>query len=160
MECVAMPSEKTMKELCAAAAKLNSKTDELNEVIGEFEEDLEKAGVGVTEWLTLLLDETDSKFDPHDETFSKSGWELGYAKVEGKWRLAVRQVFLKSRLGRFDDDITSRHSDKTLALTNAPRVVRMQAAELFENLATAITLRMNEYVAAIEEAKRAARGKK
>lgn len=156
MDSIVMPTRKTMEKLATAAKTLNRKSDELNAVIEEFEQALETAGVGVTVWLDRLLDR--SAPTSSDGEYTAEGWQLGYTKLEGKWRLAVREATEVSVSGNFNEDADLRDTQPAIPLANAPRVVRMQAAGYFENLALGVTMTLESYATSIDEAKQIAKG--
>jgi hypothetical protein len=158
---ISMPMRETMKELAETAAKLNNATDELNEVIADFENSLEDAGVGVSEWLTSLFEVSATKKQYHpkdrDEEYPFEtwiGWQLGYAKIDGKWRVAARQMRVERDVsaGPMDDDRESIERD-AVALDKAPRLVRVAAAPLLEELALALNKKMRSYLGGVAQAK-------
>jgi len=151
-----MPMRKNLDALAQTAATLNSKTDELNQVIADVEHELQDAGVGVTIWLRRLLEEStterryraddDEQRWPIDVTF---GWQLGFAKIDGEWRVAARQA----RIEDSHEGNESFEERPPVPLLKAPRIVRVEAAPLLEALVEALTERMKSYIAGIEQAK-------
>jgi hypothetical protein len=157
---ISMPMRETLDELAKAAAALNSETDQLNELIGDFETELERAGVGVSHWMQQLLDESpieqryratdkDEKY-PIDVT---RGWVLGFAKIDGRWCLGAKQVRVEDESG----EVKIVDEKPPVALVKAPRIVRMEAAAQFEALAKELTIKMRAYLASIGQAKQFAK---
>jgi hypothetical protein len=150
-----MPMRKTLDTLAKTAATLNTKTDQLNEIVADVEQEFQAAGVGVTVWLNALLDSSsterryqandDEQQWPIDVTF---GWELGFAKVEGEWRISARYV----RHEQSGDDVESFEERAPIPLVKAPRIVRVEAAPLLETLAEVTNTKMEAYIKGIERA--------
>ncbi len=151
-----MPMRKTLDTLAETAAKLNSKTDELNQVISDVEHELQDAGLGMTLWLAHLLDAsaTERRYRPDDDEQRwpisvTQGWQLGFAKIDGQWRLSARYV----RSEETADSVDAFEERQPVPLLKAPRLVRVEAAPLLETLVTVLTKRMNVYIRGIEQAK-------
>jgi hypothetical protein len=156
----------TLDELTKVAAALNRESDQLNAVIEDFEEQLEKAGVGVTVWLdeTRAVDQSDRRefYDNDGEVASQESEArlLGYAKVDGKWRVVVKEVVLKHAGGKdqWGNDevvvVVREHSGAPLPLAQAPRVVRVEAVGHLEALAKTITATMKDHFESIKKAKK------
>lgn len=75
------------------AARLNEVSDILNEQLFCLERDLGDTHVGITAWLDNVL------LSSRDEGRFKEGFQLGYAKVGGSWRIAARQVYMEKKTG-------------------------------------------------------------
>lgn len=157
---IEMPMRETLDKLAEAAAELNSESDQLNEVIADFESELERAGVGVTYWSRILLDESgiEQSFHPHDEDElypinMTRGWLLGFAKLDGRWCVAVKPV----RAERQGDDEKFIDERKPVPLMKAPRIVRIEGASRLETLAIGLTLRVQDYTEGIAKAKKLAK---
>jgi hypothetical protein len=69
-----MSLKEAMAELTTVAKQLNEASDELNEQIKDFEDELARAGVGLVVWL-------EKSFQDH---------QLGYVKIDNEWCVAVR----------------------------------------------------------------------
>jgi hypothetical protein len=161
---VTMPSKKIMERLAAAAQELNRESEDLDEVIEGFEDDLARIGVGLTCWLgadlidpaTYLLEASTRRED--EDVSTASGWLLGYTKHEGKWRLVVKRAGV-----RIDaHPATPRDEGQTLVdedgaqtpLLKAPRSVRVEAVAALEQLADQIASKLASRAKAIRDAKR------
>jgi len=150
-----MPKKSAMDRLAASAKRLNTASDELNAVIEAFEDHLQRSGVGLTFWYSedwkehTLLGSKVTR-DVNDETETQTGFLLGFAKLDGRWSLAVKPV----------SAVTIRHETKLydegapVPLTKAARAIRMEAALLFADFAEGLIRRMDEYSLAVESAKR------
>jgi len=126
-----MPLEEALAQLGQAATALQLETENLNAGIVAFDTRLAEIGAGVTLWLDTKLLELGEK-----------SWTFGYARVNGKMGLAVRQ-------GTFEPLL--------LPLINAPRHVRVAAVALMRELITALTDRAREHA---DEVRAAAEGLK
>ena len=105
----------TRAALAAAAKLLEEKNNRFSLELRELEEDFEDMNVGVRVWLPEPLGET--------------GYQLGYTKIAGKWRISVQNPDLK----------------QPLPLDSASRVARMVAKGYLEKLALAILATLEEY---------------
>jgi prefoldin subunit 5 len=72
-------------ELTAAAQTLNAVSDALGKTISEIDESLKKLNLGVTAWVTVQSWGGESAEYPEYDAE-----EIGYAKVNGKWAIALR----------------------------------------------------------------------
>lgn len=113
-------------KLSAVANELNCASDELGKTVAQFEEALKKLNLGVAVWVKLSVRGP----EPQNE-WDESG-ELGYAKINGKWGIAVRTV---------GEDIQNpKHSSEEQWLFhNAPRALRFVAIDKFAELLDALT---------------------
>jgi len=85
------------------ASQLREATNSLNSILNDVEKQLNEANVGVEVWLPTPFVERDEG--------SKREW-LGYAKVDRKWRIAVKHVTLYGTdLDLDDDDPNARNDD-------------------------------------------------
>ena len=157
---IAMPMRETLDKLAEAAAELNAESNQLNEIIGDFEEELERAGVGVPYWTSVVLHESgiEQAFHPNDEDEEypiniTRGWLLGFTKLDGRWCVAVKQV----RAERQGDDEKFIDEKSPMPLMKAPRIVRIEGASQLETLAIGLTLRVRDYAEGIAKAKKLAK---
>jgi hypothetical protein len=157
MELLTMPMRETLGTLASVAAQLNAASDEVNAIVEDFEEELEAAGVGTTLWLLPLLEssvpETHYDHEREIEWVSAKGIQLGYAKVDGKWRAAVRDVTIMHDGGNRE----LRDARTPTPLANSPRPIRIEAVARLENLAEALTEKMKGQLGAIEKGKKLAK---
>jgi hypothetical protein len=76
-------AENSFKQLASAAQALSSASDDLSKVIRHFDASLKKLALGITVWIEVSGTADDTQY-----------WrnELGYAKIDGKWGIALREV--------------------------------------------------------------------
>jgi hypothetical protein len=72
------------KQLTAAANELNAVSDELGKFVGALDAALKKLNLGLTTWLRLESRE--------DGSGNYTKRDLGYAKVGGRWGIALRTM--------------------------------------------------------------------
>jgi exonuclease VII small subunit len=160
----AMPSQKKMEKLAATAKRLNQASDELNEVIESFEDQLQTAGVGLSYWFgddelgleqAWLLAKGPVETNEQQEE-EQAGHQLGYTKVDGKWKLAVRPVLVQAKVipGSALTYYRLTPEGREIALSSAPRLIRAEAAPLFGHLADALEAKMEAFIQGIEYAKK------
>lgn len=110
----------TKERLQRAAERLNRVSDALNESIEEIEDRLQQSNVGVTVWLDVMID---------GERF-----ELGYTKLDKRWRIAVRA------------------DGETNPLTNVSRGVRVVLVGHIEPMLEALVVRLEELTLQVQAA--------
>jgi len=108
------------KELADSAARLNSGSDELAKAIRPIEATLKKLNLGVSAWYIY------SGSEEPDSDGNYSYRRIGYAKVGGKWGLA-----LSSGLGNVYADVDS--YDVWL-FNDAPRSMRLESIDCIPDL--------------------------
>lgn len=106
-------------ELATAANNLNAVSDELSRSVSNLDNALKKLNLGVSTWVRLSRTE-----DSHGAFALK---ELGYAKVGGRWGLALRTV-AGHGLGA---DLEEREE---WLFNDAPRPLRVQAIDMIPEL--------------------------
>lgn len=79
--------ESSYRQLSAVAADLNNVSDELGKSIGELDSALKRLNLGVEVWVELHAGE-----GVHQEDMEFWSEDLGYAKVGGRWGVALRRV--------------------------------------------------------------------
>jgi len=88
----------------AQAAQLNEASDHANRVLGAIEKRLVDLNIGLEIWYPEPLDRAVSEGDlGPNETSSRVVQVLGFARVDGKWSLAVKPIRLVS--GFFQGDM-------------------------------------------------------
>ncbi len=157
------PNKSSVESLKKLAATLNQETEDLNHLIEELEVALDACKIGVSIWLNVALDQrtsvevVDRRNGDRDEEQIREGWDLGYCKVGDKWRIAVKRTRSTSRddttnqLG--DEELVWADVDNPLPLVQAPRVVRVQAAGLLDDLIQTLHGRVEDFVKDIQTAK-------
>jgi len=126
----------TLTEIVQAAVSLNQVGDHVMSTLEAIERRLRKGGVTTEAW----LDET-------PVTYEGRKWSLGFARFDGRYRLAVREV------------TTSQEPGYSTPLKHSPRLLRLRAAAsvggLLGKLQTAIQAQVDEAVAAAKSAEAA-----
>ncbi|ADW70943.1 hypothetical protein [Granulicella tundricola] len=103
--------EGSFKQLSSAAQTLHSATDDLSKVIRQLDVSLKKLGLGFPAWVQVSGEADEVQYLSHD---------LGYAKVDGKWGLALREV-TGNHLDTDDD------AEEIWGFNDAPRALRVDA---------------------------------
>jgi methyl-accepting chemotaxis protein len=127
---IAPPPERaadSYSKLAAVAKELNCASDELGKTVAEFDEALKKLNLGVTVWVKLTVRGP----EPQNDFWEESD-ELGYAKIKGKWGIAIRTV---------SEDIQNHKqlSEEQWLFHDAPRALRLAAIDKFAELLDALT---------------------
>jgi hypothetical protein len=102
------------RSLSTTAASLNKTSDELTEVVGILDEALKNLNIGLTVWESFAF----GAEEPPDY----SADQIGYAKVNGRWGIALRSIWGNES---YDDH----HSDGPWLFGEAPRELRIQAVD-------------------------------
>jgi len=110
--------------LSAIASSLNTASDELTKVVGILDEALKKLNVGLTVWITFKGG-SDEAGDNYDDD------QIGYAKVGGKWGLALRNIWGNQS---FDDH----HEEGPWLFSEAPRQMRIEGVDKIPELIEAL----------------------
>jgi hypothetical protein len=107
----------SFKDLAASAAQLNAASDELAKAISPIDVALRKMNVGIEVWYSY------SSFEDEDGDY----WTrlIGYAKVGGKWGLALSVVSGNSN--EPDDEL-----DEEWLFNDAPREMRIEALDYIQ----------------------------
>lgn len=111
------------KQLSAAASELNAVSDELGKFVSALDGAIKKLNLGISTWIRL-----DSREDGLGNYAKR---DLGYAKVSGRWGIALRTM-------------TGNHNTPDISdveewlFNDAPRALRIESVEklpdLFEGL--------------------------
>lgn len=109
--------ENSFKQLASAAQALNTASDDLGKVTRQMDASLKRLALGLTAWVPVS--------GTSDETQYWTN-ELGYAKLDGKWGLALREVTGY----RLDHDET----EQVWAYNDAPRALRAEAVDKIPDL--------------------------
>ena len=105
------------EKLVVSATELNVASDELAKPISEIDAALQKLNLGILTWVKVAGE--------HDQAYEYY-WErsLGYAKVSGKWGIAIRAI-----QGHFEDP-----DEEAWRFNDAPRSHRLEALEKLPKL--------------------------
>jgi hypothetical protein len=111
------------QHLSAAASELNSLSDELAKFVQALDAALKKLNLGIASWIRLEGRE--------DGSGNYSKRDLGYAKVGGRWGIALRAI-------NGNHNTPDESSMEEWLFNDAPRALRIEAVEklpdLFEHL--------------------------
>ena len=108
----------TYKRLATTSDSLNQASDEYTKPFSDIDEALQKLNIGLVAWQSVVGGQ-----DEGDGYWSR---DIGYAKVDGKWGLAIRTV----------NGHHSWESDETemWLFRDAPRPYRIEALEKLPDL--------------------------
>ena len=99
------------KKLETAASHLNEASDSLAKSISRLDLILKKLGLGVSSWLEI------SSFTEEDSTYVDR--YIGYAKINGKWGLALSEIAGHRQHGTLREE--------EWLFNDAPRMLRIEA---------------------------------
>lgn len=134
----------SFEQLSAAAGTLNAVSDQLGKLVSRLDSSFQRLNIGVTGWV---------KFKDSSSQDGLRFWQdsVGYAKINGRWGLAIRSVAGHEHMDEYI-------SDEEWPFNDAPRKLRVDAVEklpeLFETLsaeAAAITTAVGEKLKLVEE---------
>lgn len=111
--------------LSSSAQSLNNTSEELAKIGAAMDAAVKKLNLGVEAWATIASGSDETQ--PHLEYQDR----LGYAKIDGKWGLAIRVV----ECDREDGEETI---EKQWLFADAPREMRMMALDRLPELIDAL----------------------
>jgi prefoldin subunit 5 len=117
---------KSFQRLTESAARLNTASDELSKAITPIEAVLKKLNLGVSKWYTFAG--SGNHLDVDGYYWSS---EIGYAKVNGKWCIALAE-----RSGYVQNP--EQESETEWAFNDAPRHLRIRAVQEIPKLLDAL----------------------
>jgi hypothetical protein len=123
----------SIQQLPTAAATLNSASDDLAKSINDLDAVLKKFSLGVPAWVVF----GDYAEDPYYDLE-----EVGYAKIGGKWGIAIR-----TRKG--DLDPRSREDKEQWSFNDAPRYLRVRGVEKLPDLVQRLVAKSAEMAQSI-----------
>jgi hypothetical protein len=121
--------QSSFQQLTEAATDLNSASDSLGRSISELDLALKKLNLGIRVWVTAQSDEEDASYRRK---------ELGYAKVDGRWGIALRTVS-----GNYNDPDERDYIEEWL-FNDAPRNLRIGAIGKIPELLAALSNEASE----------------
>jgi hypothetical protein len=134
-----MRHDAKLNEIIQTAVMLNQVGDNVMSTLEAIEKRLRKGGVATEVWL-----------DDQPVRFDKRAWALGFARFDGRFRLAVRELSAGSDPGY------------ATPLKHSPRLLRLRAASavggLLERLFDALQAQAEEASAAAAQAEHALGG--
>ncbi len=141
-------------KLAEIAKKLNLESDNVSEVIQEFEAKLNSLTVGIEVWMNprgVVNEWTVKELSEEDGEFTVTRWVslLGYTRLGKEWRVALK-TFLDDPENEswFVDN-----GDDPVPVLKATRSRRLKAITLFPDLLDAIVRESEKLLEEIEESK-------
>lgn len=137
--------ESSYRKLSTVASELNFASDELGKHVSELDAALKKLNLGIEVWVPIRGEGIDERGDFWSE-------DLGYAKIGGKWGIALR-----SKSGNeFADEV----SVECWLFGDAPRPLRLASiskiAELLEKLSAEAKIMVDQIDGGLAEVKEVA----
>jgi prefoldin subunit 5 len=111
----------SIQKFPAAAETLNTATDQLGKPIVDLDSVLKKFGIGVPTWVHFT--QSDARYLP-DYYYE----DIGYAKINGKWGIAIRVLD-----GNFNDG-PDEQTKTEWHFADAPRFLRLRAVDKIPEL--------------------------
>jgi hypothetical protein len=115
--------QQTFRQLSVASTALNTISDKLGESIANLDGGLKKLNLGISSWVHFSEGSS-------EDGFYYSFDDVGYAKIGGKWGIAIRCV--SGTQSESEDNV------EQWAFNDAPRNLRVKAVvkipDLFEKL--------------------------
>jgi uncharacterized phage infection (PIP) family protein YhgE len=123
------------QELSTLASSLNTASDEFTKIVGTLDEALKNLNIGLTVWVNFRTRDIAESSETYDVD------QIGYSKIQGTWGLALRNIW-------GNEAYESHHEDGPWLFKDAPRELRLAAAdkipELIEALAKAASTTTKE----------------
>lgn len=154
------PSTKPLEELQKLSERLDREADELASVFENLEQQLRFAKVSVSAWVDAPLIEMYTDYDDPDST--DTGWTIGYCQLdsngESTWQLAARKEkrFFTGRGNQKEYDDEEVVVDGPIPLSQAPRLVRVEAVGLLDGLVDLLTSKTRRFLESIAAARKTA----
>ncbi len=143
-----------VSELTQSAKTLNQESDSINTLISKFEETLVAINLGLEVWLLSpelrsrrWTEENDEGVTMEEGTHDE---ELGFAKIDDHWRLAVRTAMYRHE-GR---EVALLSTGRPRPLLDSSREIRIEALRHFPALAGRMKDEADAAVKAITDAKK------
>ena len=150
-----MPNEQItelLSELQKSAQQLNEASDSINEIISSIEKQIIDSKVGLERWVRLNATEPTEVYDYNRNKFiQREATDVGFAKLEDGWALAVRTVTYETAEGEEDPVVNYGTPER---LSRAPRALRIDALEKMPDLIKSLTLAATSKLEAIANAKK------
>lgn len=122
-------------QLKTVSEQLNQQTQELNDSFLDVEKKLVSMRLGVSAWCSTLIGVKEE---------DRSGYKFGFCRVESDWRLVCRRVSLDDPSDQFSP--TKVGYGLLRPINVMPRLVRLEASKLIEELVSEIVRKAQEYV--------------
>ena len=128
----------SFQRLAESANRLNKASDELSRAIGPIEAVFKKLNLGIAKWHVFFGPFPDQDGDYHQ-------LEIGYAKMGGKWCIALAEE--SGNVHASDPDYGSRTS---WAFNDAPRQLRIRAVKEIPKLLEALVEEADKVTSELE----------
>lgn len=141
------------------ASRLNAVSDSLSATVKAVEDRLRRSNLGLEVWLTRAL--SGESVEGPAGTESSRVHRLGWAKIDGEWALAVKQVRIER--GFFEGDTSAPYLNEDWVgdptrLSLASRGIRIAALDQVPELIKRMTEEAEACITTIEGAERLAVG--
>ena len=115
--------QSSLKTLSAAATELNAASDKFSKLIAEIDAALKPMNVGIASWVNIGSKWSDDR--------GNSGYDqIGYARVNGKWGIALRSV---------EEDFSGvEDTEEIWAFSDGPRRLRLSSIDYIPALLDAL----------------------
>jgi len=115
--------------LASVATSLNAASDELTKVVALLDEPLKKLNLGLTVWVTFRSRAVE-EWEYDDD-------QIGYAKVNGKWGIALQRIWGDNRAAHYDGEGPWLFNDaprdmRVAGVDQIPEVIEALGKEAFE----------------------------
>ena len=155
--------DESIQNLSKLAVKLNEASDSITLILNDLEAKLQATQIGLEVWLPERIDEEVSmtlseaamgSANPEyaEKDVKLQTWhEIGWAKVDSKWRLAYRLHETRSSWNEFTEDgHATTHESIPRALNTASRLIRIHAVSYLESLIGTLTTEAKRHIQTIE----------
>jgi hypothetical protein len=126
------------ENLSTVASTLNAASDELTKVVAALDEALKKLNIGLTVWMSFRY-----RGDP-DSTGEYDTDQIGYAKVQSSWGLALRRIWGNESFDAHNEDGPWHFSD-------APREMRIAAVDRIPEFIEALSKEASDTTRRVQE---------
>jgi hypothetical protein len=126
------------ENLSTVASTLNAASDELTKVVAALDEALKKLNIGLTVWLSFRF-----RGDP-DSPGEYDTDQIGYAKVQSTWGLALRRIWGNESFDAHQEDGPWHFSD-------APRELRIAAVDQIPEFIEALSKEASDTTKRVQE---------
>ena len=132
----------SFKQLSETSTRLNTVSDEFSKAIAPIDAELKKLNLGVTAWHRYIGDGDENSGD---------FWErrIGYAKIAGKWGLALATVSGNIHY--------QEHEEEQWLFGDAPRAMRVEAVDHVPGLLEELVTQANKVASDLENKTQTAR---
>lgn len=152
-----MVNTETLSQLSELGKQLNSDSNSVNAAIEALNEQLRAMNLGVEAWVQIA----DSGFRLESQFETQRKYKdvtlLGFCKIEDQWQLAINEQTV-DYVPNADDhyEVDQLTEDDYTALLKAPRALRIEAVEHFDELLDKLKAEATRTLAGVTKAKRLA----